>query len=123
MDKIIENEEILTETGFYWRERDGVKVLVCRPLEEAGFVNGFSTRLGGVSHFPHDDLNLAGFNEDAAENIYENRRRFLNVFDGRFALATVWQVHGSGVVSSKRRKMRRIRMKSLTRLCPIGRAF
>ena len=97
MDKIIENEEILTETGFYWRERDGVKVLVCRPLEEAGFVNGFSTRLGGVSHFPHDDLNLAGFNEDAAENIYENRRRFLNVFDGRFALATVWQVHGSGV--------------------------
>ena len=109
MDTIIEDErsiplaaaeseyQILTETGFYWRERGGVKVLICRPLEEAGFTNGFSTRLGGVSPFPRDDLNLAGFNEDTAENIYENRRRFMNVFDGTFALATAWQVHGDDV--------------------------
>ena len=41
----------LAESGFYWRERDGVKVLCCRPLEDAGFLNGFSTRLGGVSVF------------------------------------------------------------------------
>ena len=74
-----------------------MKVLVCETLEKAGFVNGFSTRLGGISDFPKDSLNLAGFDEDSAENIYENRKRFLNVFDGEFNLATAWQVHGDGV--------------------------
>lgn len=74
-----------------------MKVLVCRPLEEKGFANGFSTRLGGVSDFPADSLNLAGFDEDSEENISENRRRFLQMFEGNFALATAWQVHGDGV--------------------------
>ena len=117
------DEKTLTDTGFYWRERDGVRVLVCKPLEDAGFVNGFSTRLGGVSNlqaeppapllpeegwpkagvvgaaggFPGSDLNLAGFDDDLAQNIYENRRRFLSIFDGEFELATAWQVHGDGV--------------------------
>ena len=94
VETIIDEEKTLAESGFYWRERDGVKVLVCEPLEKAGFVNGFSTRLGGVSDFPENSLNLAGFDEDAAENIFENRRRFLTVFDGNYELATVWQVHG-----------------------------
>lgn len=93
----VSDVESLAESGFYWRERDGVKVLVCQPLEDAGFVNGFSTRLGGVSPFPSGDLNLAGFNEDSAENIYENRRRFLRAFDGDMKLAMVWQVHGDRV--------------------------
>ena len=90
-------DETLAESGFYWRERDGVKVLVCRPLEAAGFVNGFSTRLGGVSPFPENDLNLAGFDDDTDENIYENRRRFLAAIGGDFRLATAWQVHGDVV--------------------------
>lgn len=60
-------------------------------------MNGFSTRPGGVSPFPENDLNLAGFDEDAAENINENRRRFLSVFDGAYMLATAWQVHGNDV--------------------------
>ncbi len=90
-----DDERTLAESGFYWRERDGVKVLVCRPLEDAGFANGFSTRLGGVSAFSlGNDLNLAGFDEDEAANIHENRRRFLAAFDGDYRLATVWQVHG-----------------------------
>ena len=97
VDKIIEDEQILTDSGFYWRERDAVKVLVCRALEEHGFANGFSTRVGGISSFPENDLNLAGFDEDSAENIYENRRRFLDVFDGDFQLASAWQVHGDAV--------------------------
>lgn len=83
----------LAENGFYWREKDGVKILVCRNLEEKGFVNGFSTRVGGVSAFPENSLNLAGFDEDSEENIFENRRRFLNVFDAKFQLSTVWQIH------------------------------
>lgn len=66
-------------------------------MEEAGFVNGFSTRVGGVSDFPEDSLNLAGFDEDSAENIHENRRRFLKIFDSGYKVATAWQVHGDGV--------------------------
>lgn len=75
--------------------------MVNRILEENGFANGFSTRLGGVSPFPENDLNLGGFNEDSAENIYENRRRFLKVFDGNFKIATVWQVHGDQVKTAQ----------------------
>lgn len=88
---------ILTENGFFWRENSGVKVLICRGLEESGFVNGFSTRLGGVSAFPEGDLNLGGFGEDSDENIHENRRRFLNAFGEQYRLTTVWQVHGDAV--------------------------
>src|SRR5436190_16300994 len=80
--------------GFYWREREGVRALVCAPLEQDGFVNAFSTRLGGISPMPENALNLAGFNEDEAENIYENRRRFLKLFDGEWLLTGCWQVHG-----------------------------
>lgn len=89
--------ETLADFGFYWRERNGVKVLICRTLEENGFVNGFSTRSGGVSKFPANDLNLAGFGEDSDENIFENRRRFLEIFGSDFTLATVRQVHGDAV--------------------------
>jgi polyphenol oxidase len=97
VEMIMDDAETLANSGFYWRERDGVKVLVCKPLEEAGFVHAFSTRIGGVSDFPKDSLNLAGFDEDLAENIHENRRRFLNAIGGDFRLATVWQVHGDGI--------------------------
>lgn len=90
-------DQILTENGFYWREKDGVKVLISRALEEKGFTNGFSTRAGGVSAFPENSLNLAGYDEDSAENIAENRRRFLNVLDGDFRLASCWQVHSADV--------------------------
>lgn len=72
-------------------------MLVCRELEAAGFANGFSTRLGGVSPFPDGDLNLAGFNEDTRDNIFENRRRFLALFDHPFRLAAVFQEHGDVV--------------------------
>lgn len=94
---LITDEQILTDAGFHWRESGGVKVLICDALERAGFANGFSTRLGGVSPFPENDLNLAGFDEDSTENIEENRRRFLNAFHGDFKLATAWQVHGDEV--------------------------
>jgi YfiH family protein len=86
--------QTLANHGFVWRERDGVKLLVCQPLEEAGFTNAFSTRLGGVSPFPENDLNLAGYDEDALENIEENRRRFLNALGDEWPIATSWQVHG-----------------------------
>ena len=95
--EIITSDDQQTGSGFYWRETDGVRALVCAPLEDDGFVNGFSTRLGGVSDMPANALNLAGFNEDAAENILENRRRFLKLFPGEWTLAGCWQVHGADV--------------------------
>jgi YfiH family protein len=102
MDRITTDEQLteagqLAEAGFCWRELDGVRALVCLPLEEDGFVNGFSTRGGGVSDMPHESLSLAGFHDDAAENILENRRRFLKLFPGQWSLAGCWQVHGADV--------------------------
>jgi YfiH family protein len=93
----ITSEDELSQAGFYWREIDGVRALICAPLEQDGFVNGFSTRLGGVSDMPKDALSLAGFNDDKAENILENRRRFLKLFSGTWSLAGCWQVHGADV--------------------------
>jgi YfiH family protein len=95
MERITKME--LESAGFYWREHSGVRALVCSALEADGFVNGFSTRSGGVSTMPEGSLNLAGFHEDAAENILENRRRFLKLFPGEWTLAGCWQVHGSDV--------------------------
>ncbi|HEX6718115.1 MAG TPA: peptidoglycan editing factor PgeF [Pyrinomonadaceae bacterium] len=94
---MITSDDQLTDAGFYWRERDGVRALICAPLEDDGFVNGFSTRLGGVSDMPQEALNLAGFNDDAADNILENRRRFLKLFPGDWTFAGCWQVHGADV--------------------------
>ena len=96
-------DDSLAAAGFYWRERDGVRALVCSTLEQDGFANAFSTRLGGVSPMPEGSLNLAGFNEDAAENIYENRRRFLKLFSGDWTLTGCWQVHGADVREVKNR--------------------
>jgi polyphenol oxidase len=93
----ITSDNQLTETGFYWRDTEGVRALICAPLEADGFVNGFSTRLGGVSEMPANALSLAGFDDDAAENILENRRRFLKLFPGEWTLAGCWQVHGADV--------------------------
>jgi hypothetical protein len=96
MEMIMDDSE-LQKTGFYWRETDGVRALICAPLEQDGFTNAFSTRLGGISPMPTLALNLAGFNEDDAENIYENRRRFLKLFAGDWTLTGCWQVHSADV--------------------------
>lgn len=97
MEIITDETETLRSARFYWREHEGVRALVCAPLEQEGFANAFSTRLGGVSPMPQDALNLAGFDDDPAENIYENRRRFLKLFRGDWTLAACWQVHGASV--------------------------
>lgn len=97
-------ETITAETeielaGFRWlRGEGGVRAVACAPLEEEGFANAFSTRGGGVSPFPEGSLNLAGFDQDSAENIRENRRRFVGALGGGWALAACWQVHGSDVL-------------------------
>jgi polyphenol oxidase len=96
METITETNSPLT-AGFSWRGSNGVLVLTCDALSAEGFANGFSTRLGGVSPMPEADLNLAGFADDDAANIYENRRRFLGAFEGHWTLTSCWQVHGNDV--------------------------
>jgi len=84
--------------GFRWQLGGGnLRALVCEPLEREGFANAFSTRGGGVSPYPEASLNLAGFDEDSAENINENRRRFVSLVEGEWTLAACWQVHGRDV--------------------------
>lgn len=97
------NEEIIEE-AFAMRERDveisngkaRISYLVCEPLEEAGFINAFSTRAGGVSAFPSDALNLAYFKGDEKENVAENRRRFLKAIGAEEAtIITARQTHST----------------------------
>ena len=94
---ITDDQESATRAGFRWLARGEVRALSCDALARAGFANAFSTRAGGCSPFPAGDLNLAGFAEDSAANIRENRRRFLSLFDGGWSLATGWQEHGTEV--------------------------
>ncbi|HYY97565.1 MAG TPA: laccase domain-containing protein, partial [Pyrinomonadaceae bacterium] len=77
----------VARAGFRWLEGEGgLRALACEPLEREGFANAFSTRVGGVSPFPEASLNLAGFDQDSAENIQENRRRFLSLVGGEWTL-------------------------------------
>ena len=92
-------ETEMERAGFRWLEGlEGVRAIACEPLAREGFANAFSTRGGGVSAFPEASLNLAGFDQDSAENIRENRRRFIGALGGDWTLAVCWQVHGQDVL-------------------------
>ncbi|MEK6324708.1 MAG: peptidoglycan editing factor PgeF [Acidobacteriota bacterium] len=73
-----------------------IAYLVCEPLEQAGFVNAFSTRLRGVSPLPESALNLAHFKGDQKENVAENRRRFTRAIGADPAqIITARQTHST----------------------------
>lgn len=91
------DDPTLAETGFYWREHEDVKVLVSIPLEGIGFINGFSTRLGGVSSFPSRSLNLSGVDIDSSDNIQINRSRFLKTLGCDREISTCHQIHGDAI--------------------------
>ncbi|HVG18785.1 MAG TPA: peptidoglycan editing factor PgeF [Blastocatellia bacterium] len=86
----------MIEDAFVMRERDvetsegkaRISYLACEPLERAGFVNAFSTRMGGVSDFPSGALNLAYFKGDEKERVAENRRRFLKALGAEGTVVT-----------------------------------
>jgi polyphenol oxidase len=83
---------------FEFRERDGLMLLVCRPLEQLGFRNAFSTRRGGVSPLPAGALSLGNFRTDERANVIENRRRFLAALDAAdWTLVTAKQIHSPDV--------------------------
>ena len=63
-----------------------------------GLVAGFSTRRGGVSRPPFDDLNLGLSAGDERADVLENRRRLAeHVEFGPDALAIAGQVHGAEI--------------------------
>jgi len=97
METITTDELDIKRAGFSWRASGDLRALACDALERDGFANLFSTRGGGVSPFPGGALNLAGFDQDAAENIHENRRRFFGLLEGRWAFSGCWQTHGADV--------------------------
>jgi len=73
-----------------------ISMLVCEPLERAGFINAFSTRLGGVSALPSRALNLAYFKGDEKEAVAENRRRFLKAMGAEgVQIVTARQTHST----------------------------
>jgi len=95
-------EEEPVEPAFAMREHEvttaegkvRIATLVCEPLEQAGFINAFSTRLGGVSPLPSNALSLACFKGDEEENVVENRRRFLKAIGAEHArIVTARQTH------------------------------
>src|SRR5262245_49506453 len=73
-----------------------IAYVVCEPLEDAGFLNAFSTRRGGVSPLPEQALNLTNFKGDTTENVKENRRRFLEAIGAeRLPVITMRQTHST----------------------------
>jgi YfiH family protein len=79
-----------------WRERDGIRWLEARL---PGARVAFSTRLGGVSAAPYDQLNLGILSGDDRDAVTENRRRLAAAL-GRDPEAVLMsrQVHGAGIV-------------------------
>lgn len=57
-----------------------IPLIVCAPLEKAGFKNAFSTRHGGLSPLPKNALNLA-YRHEEEDVVDENRRRFFAALD------------------------------------------
>lgn len=83
------------QLAFEMRENENLAHLVCLPLEDAGFPNAFSTRLGGVSPFPEKSLHLS-FKNDSAQHVRENRRRFLTATKlSGYTIVTAEQTHSS----------------------------
>jgi YfiH family protein len=79
-----------------WRERDGVRWL---EADLSGARAAFSTRRGGVSAPPFDELNLGILTEDDPGAVAENRRRLataLGLEPERVVFAL--QVHGTRLI-------------------------
>ena len=61
---------------FYYEEKDGVRLLKCRPLAERGIPHAFATRVGGVSTGDFAGMNLGFTRGDDPACVRENYRRF-----------------------------------------------
>jgi len=87
----IETRDIRTDKG-----ATRLSYLRCQPLDEAGFVNAFSTRLGGVSPFANGALSLGYSKADTRENVDKNRHRFLTAIGAQgWPILAMRQTHSA----------------------------
>ncbi|MFN0119908.1 MAG: peptidoglycan editing factor PgeF [Blastocatellia bacterium] len=99
---IISRKTETAPAGFAMRGYGDVRYIVCEPLEQAGFKNAFSTRLGGVSPLPENALSLGNFtlcrDGDQREAVLENRLRMQAVMDAtEWPMVTAKQIHSADV--------------------------
>jgi hypothetical protein len=89
-----------------WRERDGVRWLAA---ELPGARAAFSTRIGGASEPPYDELNVAIMTGDERDDVRENRGRLAAVL-GRDPQGVVMgrQVHGAELRTHEERQEPRV---------------
>ena len=75
-------------------------VLTARNLSQiASIRHGFFGRTGGVSQGLYASLNCGPGSGDKREHVAQNRRRALDVLDGKAELATLYQIHSARVVT------------------------
>jgi purine-nucleoside/S-methyl-5'-thioadenosine phosphorylase / adenosine deaminase len=75
----------------------GLEILRAGILEVPGVAHGFTTRSGGASPPPFDNLNLSSGRGDTPEAVHENRER-VRVALGLESLVFAQQVHGRMVI-------------------------
>jgi polyphenol oxidase len=83
-----------------WREADGLRWLEARM---PGATAAFTTRRGGVSNQPFDELNLGLFTDDDGDAVVENRRRLataLGFATDRIAISR--QIHGAELIDDSK---------------------
>jgi len=81
--------------NFELKEFGQIKYFKCRELDNTNLVvNAFTTRTGGVSRFPLDNLNLSYNVGDEESRVSENRKIILDALDIDYrATVTAQQVH------------------------------
>ncbi len=80
-----------------WREANGLRWLEARM---PGATAAFTTRGGGVSEPPFDQLNLGFYTDDASDAVFENRRRLAAALGfGADRVAIARQVHGAELIN------------------------
>ena len=81
--------------NFKLEESGQIKYLKCRPLDNTDLViNAFTTRLGGVSKYPFDSLNLSYNIGDKESCVRENRKIIANILGISYRnIVSAQQIH------------------------------
>lgn len=85
-------------SSFEWINKDDIRYITLPHWTRQGVSMAFSARLGGVSQFPYNTLNLALHVGDKTGDVTENRRRYLELFSFTPEnMVCCEQVHGNSV--------------------------
>ena len=89
---------------FELKELGQIKYFNCRELDDTNLVvNAFTTRMGGVSRIPFDNLNLAYNVGDKESRVAENRKIILDALSINYrTVVTAQQVHKDKITVVKK---------------------